>query len=247
MAASVQRTQFVEVNIWLGNTRENQREFQPEGQIGSFLVSAAKFIHPFASYGHASMRVVPKEGEEHYISFWPHLVGKGDPSIETQTMEFDVRSAPNRLPHVIFRLHDLDIPALLAKQAELKIKVARGEIQWTVSAQSEFDGTQASCASFVYEILRAGFKGEGAFYPERENPEGPRLGDYYQLTKCNLASVIPRSFDGRSLAHHFSPRSLLLRVASITEGHAVDQAATEEIMASSRVFQPEESSSCTII
>lgn len=250
-AGGIPSTSYVDVNIWLAKDEHGKTTTSSEGgRLGRN-----------ARCGHVSMEICPKDKESVYVSFWPSnsdhssegkRVGYGKlcpprVGVLVPNLENDIFNESG-LPDVIIRLHELDIPTMLQRFNLLKARVDRQEIMWELIVSSNTHvtsgATKASCATFVWNLLKTGgicradSKGELVITPYTGHirKTGPSDREFYKITKCNAGDRFWGWFNFAPwVERFFSPKALLLHVASVASVVPLDKQETTRIMASNRV------------
>lgn len=248
MAASSGRIRsYVDVNIWLGKDKEGYTTTSSEG---GRLSKETDF--GFARCGHVSMEIAPNGKEHTYVSLWPDILV---PSLRDDQSVFREKT----LPDVIVRLHNLDIERMLEGFAIAKQGIDNHEIHWSMDLVSNEEdvidpvtlkrttSTRASCATFVYTLLKIGGFLNGA-YASHVRSTGPKTWSFWNITKCSAGNRWFGLFNWAPWTDWvFSPKGLLLRVAAAAESNEIDREATTEIMHSDRVAVEKTSSTAVIV
>lgn len=227
MAKISKEKPYCELYVWLG--RDSQGGFANALSGGKQSRTALG-----ARCGHASLGIFDGE-KTTYISFWPG--GKG--AIFVESLEKDQINEGGR-PDSIIRLQHLDIPKMLKEFEKLNKRQQAGQLRWVMQASNSQDithskNTTANCASCAYSILKAGGLTD-ARYAIHHSGTGPQDPQFYSKVKCDVAMVANGIFDGAPWTNsHFTPKALLLRVASAAEAYFDDIQATTKIMSSNRV------------
>ncbi len=228
--AAVINTPYVEVNIWLAKDKEGYTTTSSEG-------GRLEKENPRggARCGHASMQMYSEGKAQVYASLWPSEL--------VESFEED-RRKEGTLPDVIIHLHKLNIENMIRVFNTAKGRIDKGEVHWSLKTKETVDLTlpenkSACCATFVYFLLKKG--GLETLYKSHLSARGPQNAGLYQLTKCNAGDLLGGIFNGAPWTSWiFTPKALLLRVASAVEASLGDEILTTAIMKSSRVATEKE-------
>lgn len=238
----------VQVNIWLGKDKEGYTTTSSEG--GRLSRHTDKGL---ARCGHASMNIFPKHSPYVYVSFWPGqeevpVLGEGvvtvDRGILLDSFEEDL-TQEKTLPDVVICLYKLNIEKMLEVFASAEKRVSERRLVWEMQVSSSEDigslsTTRANCATFVYSLLKAGgLTNTTSVYQNHSSGRGPKDKNFYKITKCDAGDRAAGIFNGAPWTDwKFTPKALLLRVASAAEGDKLDVQMTRQVMEdTSRVAQ----------
>lgn len=229
MSAISKNTPWCEVYIWLGRDPQGEVTTASSGGVKSELDNLARC-------GHASLGIF--DGTKIvYISLWPARSG----ATFVQSLEED-RINEGGCPDSIIRLHHLNIPQMLKAFGEVIKRQQEGKIRWVMESSNDQDitnpkNTTANCASCAYSILKSGgLTDPSSKYSRYVSGKGPNSEEFYSKVKCDAGVRANGIFDGAPWTNsNFTPKGLLLRVASAAEAYLDDVRVTTEIMHSNRV------------
>lgn len=233
MSVTLNKSRYCEIYIWLGRNDDGV----PSTAAGGGKVSKND---DSARCGHAALGIV--DGKKTvYVSLWPGK--KGSSFVDSLEHDNVNEGGP---PDTIIRLHNLNIPDMLTALGKVEKKAKEGKVKWVAKASSKdkYDitqskSTEANCATCVYFILKAGgLNDPSSKYSKHTSGKGPKDRTFYEKTKCNVADIFFGIFNGSIFTKsYFTPKGLLLRVASAAEAYSEDKATTSKIMSSDRVTQ----------
>jgi hypothetical protein len=219
----------VQVHVWLAKDKEGYTTTSSEGGRLSQEKDPG-----LARCGHVSMSIFAKHHPAVYVSFWP---GAEDPAVLVKSYETDQHSENETLPDVIIALYQLNIERMLTVFAAAEKRVLAGRIAWTLQAAAGADVSspktaEANCATFVYSLLIAGgLTAPKSAYKRHLSGRGPSDKSFYKLTKCGAGDRAAGIANGAFwTTWKFTPKALLLRVASAAQAYTMDVQATRAIM-----------------
>lgn len=234
---------FMEENKMTADVRAG---FTPHTEVYVWLAKDAEGVTTTSTAsqsircGHVAMEIFPNADASVYISLWPREVVP-DPHGLVTSRDNDERYECSK-PDVIMRLHHLNIPAMIQAFNQMGPRIRNREITWKIDTSDSENLTspgtqQASCASFVYFLLKIGGLADLASpYFKHQSGRGPKDASFYHITKCDAGDRWGGVFNGAPwTGWKFTPKAALLRIASAAEAFPLDKETTIAIMASDRV------------